>query len=252
MRLLVLGVGNTSLFGAVFTGEKLGALFRAPIAQAGSVTENPSGLRSIRGKIDRAVLCSVVPALTRGIMDDIKKHCGVVPHVLTADAPHGLKIGYTQPLALGTDRLAAALGARALFPGRHVIVVDCGTATTVTAVHRDGIVLGGAIFPGLALWPEMLAARTAQLPRVALRRPSTALGRSPSAGIAAGVYHGHVGAIRELVTRVKAEAFPRASVVIVGTGGHAARFTKDKIFNVIEPALVLRGLRAFAGSTAAA
>ncbi len=236
MRLLVLSIGNTSLFGGIFVGEKLGATFR--------VLTNK--LPPARGPIHHAALCSVVPDLTPSITRALKKHHGLKPHLLTADSPHGLKIAYENPHALGTDRLAAALGARALFPRRHVIVVDCGTATTVTALHRNGLLLGGAILPGLSLWPEMLATRTAQLPRVALSRPPTALGRSPETALAAGIFHGHAGAIREVVARVRAEAFGRASVLVVGTGGHAPQFAGEKLFDALEPALVLHGLRAFA------
>ena len=237
MRLLVLSLGNSSLFGGVFTGEKLGPTFR--------VSPRKFAL-PIRDAIDHATLCSVVPALTAKITRALARRYHVTPRLLTADSPHGLKIAYENPHALGTDRLAAALGARALFPRRHVVVVDCGTATTVTALHRNGLLLGGAILPGLSLWPEMLATRTAQLPRVAISKPPTALGRSPETAIAAGIFHGHAGAIREVVARVRDEAFGRASVLVVGTGGHAPQFAGEKLFDALEPALVLHGLRAFA------
>lgn len=237
MQLLTLSLGNTSLFGGFFEGGKLQTSFRRP-------TETMTW--PARPGVDRVVLCSVVPTLTPKLIASVQRHHNLTPLVLTADSPHGLKIGYARPRQLGTDRLAAAIGARKLFRSHHVIVVDCGTATTVTALHREGKILGGAILPGLALWPEMLAARTAQLPRVALRRPVSALGRSPRAGIAAGIFHGHVGAIREVVARVRAEAFGRAPVVIAGTGGHASRFENEKLFDALEPALVLHGLRAFA------
>lgn len=236
MRLLALSIGNTSLFGGVFHGAKLGRIFRA----------QPPLSSAIRGPFDQAVFCSVVPELTPAIARDLAQRCPAPPLILTVDAPHGLPIAYQTPHTLGTDRLAAALGARALFPDRHVITVDCGTATTVTVLHRRDGLLGGAIMPGLALWPEMLATRTAQLPLVQLQRPRSALGRSTRAGLASGIFHGHAGAIRELVARVRRDAFGRASALVIGTGGHAARFATEKLFDTIEPALVLHGLRAFA------
>jgi len=127
-----------------------------------------------------------------------------------------------------------------------VIVVDCGTATTVTALSKQGILLGGAILPGLGLWPEMLATRTAQLPRVALKRPAVALGRSTQQGLQSGFFHGHAGAIRELTQRIGAEAFGRASVVVIGTGGYAALLTRENLFTVYQPELILTGLHFFA------
>lgn len=246
MRTLVLNLGNTSLFGGVFSGEKLATTFRVPLREA-TVAGSFARLvvSRMRGRIDRAAIASVVPKLTQKIATQVRREFQVEPRLLTAEAPHGLKIGYHDPRQLGTDRLAAALGAQMRFPRRNVIVVDCGTATTVTALRRDGALLGGAIFPGLALWPEMLATRTAQLPRVTLRRRPAALGRSTQAGLEGGIFHGHAGAIRELVKRIRAEAFGRATVVIVGTGGDAAQFSSENIFDELVPELVLIGLNHF-------
>jgi type III pantothenate kinase len=231
----------------MYAGERRVALFRLP-RREGRVEGDFA--THVRGKIGAVVLCSVVPAQTPALLRKLRREYGVVPTVLTAAAAHGLRIGYRDPTRLGADRLAAAIGARELFPGRNVVVVDCGTATTVTALRRDGTLAGGAIFPGLALWPEMLARRTAQLPETPLRRPRTALGRSPQEGIAAGVFFGHVGAIRETVARVRAAAFGREAALVVGTGGHAPLLAGEKLFARHEPDLVLRGLIAFAGQTA--
>jgi type III pantothenate kinase len=225
----------------------LTARFRVPIQEAATAHGFARLVaRRVPGRIDRAALCSVVPALTASIARHIKRTFGVAPLVLTAAASHDLTIGYRRPRELGVDRLAAALGARELFPKMNVIVVDCGTATTVTALRRDGVLLGGGIFPGLALWADVLAARTAQLPRIALRKPEVAVGRSPREAIASGLYHGHAGAIRELIQRIHGEAFGRQKAVVIGTGGHAAHFAREKLFTVLAPDLILTGLRAFA------
>lgn len=79
----------------------------------------------------------------------------------------GLRNRYREPARLGADRFAAALGARALAPGKALVVATCGTATTVDAVSRDGDFLGGMILPGLGLMLASLAQNTAQLPQVA-------------------------------------------------------------------------------------
>jgi type III pantothenate kinase len=240
-RIFVASIGNTSVFAGVFSGERLVKSFRLDPAELGQLA------RAVRGEIDAAAICSVVPALTAGAVRLVQKTWKIEPRQLTATSGHGLKIGYREPARLGADRVAAALGAQTVFPRRNIIVVDCGTATTVTAL-RGGIVLGGAIFPGLMLWPDMLATRTAQLPRMAPTTPRTALGRSPGEGIASGVFFGHAGAIRETPARVRAAAFGRGRCVVVATGGNAPRFAgeKPKLFDCIEPHLALIGLRRFA------
>jgi len=241
MRILALSVGNTSLFGGVFSGATGRIVsFRVPTADL----VNVSGY--VGGKIDGAVLCSVVPQLTPEVAGFIRRTWNLDAQIITCDSPHGLTLDYRQPRQLGTDRIATALGAQAAYPKQNIIVIDCGTASTVTAVRRDGTLLGGAIIPGLSSWPEMLATATAQLPRVMLRRPRVALARSTEEAIASGVFFGHVGAIRETVVRVRAEAFGRGRCQIIGTGGHAERFAREKLFTTIEQTLILQGLRAFA------
>lgn len=241
---LVLNVGNTSLFGGVFAGARPATVFRLALRDLARLP------RRVRRRPDQAVVCSVVPALTPRVRRLLRRTWQLDAHVLTAASPHGLKIAYRQPRTLGPDRIAAALGARQLFPRRHVIVVDCGTATTVTALHRDGTLLGGAILPGVSLWADALAKRTALLPPVKVVDARVAIGRSPEEGIASGLYFGHLGALRELITRVRREAFGRAAVAVIGTGGHAPLFAAEDLFTRLEPALVLIGLNEFARRTA--
>lgn len=79
----------------------------------------------------------------------------------------GVENRYREPARLGCDRFAAAIGARALWPGQALVVATCGTATTVDAISADGAFLGGMILPGLELMAAALARHTAQLPQVA-------------------------------------------------------------------------------------
>jgi len=244
LRTLVIDTGNTTVFGGVFTGNRLTRRFRIQTQGAAS-----AGCWKQLGRMDRAALCSVVPAATASVSRSVARHCGVRPQVLTSASPHGLGIAYREPGRLGTDRLACALGAHTLFPRQHVIVVDCGTATTITALDRHGMILGGAILPGIGLWPAMLAARTAQLPAVSIRPPRRAIGRTPEEALRSGTHHGHIGAIREIIARVRAEAFGRAIVVVIGTGGHARRFAHSGLFATVQPDLILTGLNTFAAQS---
>jgi type III pantothenate kinase len=92
----------------------------------------------------------------------------VPPHWFTSRAElNGLRNGYRHPAQLGSDRFAAALGARSLAPGKALVVATCGTATTVDAVSAAGDFIGGMILPGLGLMLGALARGTAQLPQVA-------------------------------------------------------------------------------------
>jgi type III pantothenate kinase len=83
----------------------------------------------------------------------------------------GLRNRYRNPAQLGADRFAAALGARALYPGKALVVATCGTATTVDGVSADGEFVGGMILPGLGLMLASLARGTAQLPEASADAP---------------------------------------------------------------------------------
>jgi type III pantothenate kinase len=249
MSVLVCSVGNTSALLGVFREGRLARRWRLdtrrllgakPPTVAGLA---PAGRWGTAGAA--ATFCSVVPAANRNVRQLLRRATGAAPTQLRSRSPHGLRIAYREPARLGADRLAAALGAVASHPRSDLIVVDCGTATTLTAISRRRSILGGAILPGLGLWADALARRTAQLPRVAPRRPGSALGRSPEEAIASGTWFGHLGAIRELLTRLKREAFGRKSVIIIGTGGNAPLLAPERLFDIVEVDLVLRGLYSF-------
>ena len=246
MRTLALDLGNSTLFAGVFED---GRLLRSVRIEARTTDFDnalvPAIKRLARGKIDRIALCSVVPDRTDSLAAAVRDAFGVEPQILTAAADHGLKIGYRNPQQLGPDRIATVLGARKLHPQQNVIVVDCGTATTITVADRAGRLHGGAILPGLGLWPAMLAQRTARLPAVTLRAPTTVVARDTAAAIRSGAIIGHAGAIRELVTRSRAEVFGRQRVTVLGTGGMVTHLKGQRLFTAVEPGLILHGLDFF-------
>jgi type III pantothenate kinase len=90
---------------------------------------------------------------------------------------------------------------------------------------------------------ETLASRTAKLPRVEIARPESALGRTSTESIQSGLYHGHVGAIRNLLAALTVEAFNGQRPQVIGTGGFARMFEAENLFDEIVPELVLFGLK---------
>jgi type III pantothenate kinase len=90
---------------------------------------------------------------------------------------------------------------------------------------------------------EALASRTAKLPRVEITRPESALGRTSTESIQSGLYHGHVGAIRNLLAALTVEAFSGQRPHVIGTGGFARMFEGENLFDEIVPELVLFGLK---------
>lgn len=248
--LLTLDVGNSQIHGGVFDGDTLRVQFRKTTHPIGSSDELGVFLRTVlrENQIDpaavrRVAICSVVPPVAYPLRAACVKYFNCEPFLLQAGVKTGLKIKYRNPAEVGADRVANAIAATQRCPGRNCIVVDCGTATTFDVVTAGGDYLGGAILPGLGISAEMLSTRTARLPAVEIFKPESALGRSTVESIQAGLYHGHVGAIRQLVAQLTKEAFDGEKPAVIGTGGFTRMFEAEQIFEEIVPELVLYGLK---------
>ncbi|NLC23025.1 MAG: type III pantothenate kinase, partial [Oxalobacter sp.] len=55
----------------------------------------------------------------------------------------GVKNSYDDFSQLGSDRFASLVGACSLFPNENLVVVTCGTATTIDTLSSDGVFIGG-------------------------------------------------------------------------------------------------------------
>lgn len=247
--ILCLDVGNTQIYGGLFDKDKMLLSFRKNSKSGASSDETGIFLRSaIREngydptKVTQIAICSVVPEVIYSLRGACLKYFGINPFILQAGVKTGLRIKYRNPLEVGADRIANSVAAAHLHPHRNLIIVDLGTATTFCAVTKDKDYLGGAILAGLRLQMEALETRTAKLPSVEIVGVHEALGRSTVESIQSGLYYSHVGAIREICSKVSNEVFKDEKPYIIGTGGFAHLFEKEKIFDEIIPDLVLKGM----------
>jgi type III pantothenate kinase len=223
-----------------------GLVARVPEARGrGPVRPTAGGPPRVRrrgGVRPGAVLCSVVPSLTLPWSAALERLTGRAPLEVNAEAVRGLlPIRTRDPAAVGADRLANALGVIARY-GAPAIVVDLGTATTFDCVSRDGAYLGGAIAPGVATSAEELFRRAARVPRVELRRPERAVGRTTEESLRAGVLWGAAGQVDALVRRLAREmtGTPR----VVATGGWAPLVAPEcETVEAVDEGLTLEGMR---------
>ncbi len=148
---------------------------------------------------------------------------------------------------VGADRIANAIAATQQFPATNLIIIDFGTATTFCAITAQKAYLGGAILPGVRLAVDALSNNTAKLPAVEIVKVEQALGRSTIESIQSGVFYGALGACRELILRIKKEAFPGQEVLVLATGGFASLFDKQGLYDQHLPDLVLQGMRLAVG-----
>jgi type III pantothenate kinase len=247
--ILCIDVGNSHIYGGVFAGEEIRLSFRHT-SKVSTSDELGIFLKSVLREnqcspeaISQVAICSVVPQLDYSLRAACFKYFAVEPFLLQAGVKTGLNIKYRNPLEVGADRIANAIAATHTFPGKNIVVIDFGTATTFTAINTKKAYLGGAILPGVRLSVDALATKTAKLPSVEIVKTDQVVGRSTIEGIQAGVFYGTLGACRELIYRIKEEAFAGEEVLVLATGGFASLFDKQRIYEKLIPDLVLQGLR---------
>jgi type III pantothenate kinase len=251
--LLAIDAGNTNITIGCFRDGTLTAVRRFGTDPQATADELDVALRAFLAlddtSLDEAVavaVASVVPSITLALETVAERH-----HLAAVIASAGtvpLPVRVDRPAEVGADRLVNALAA-ARIHGTPAIVIDAGTATTFDCVAPDGAYVGGAILPGPELGLEALATRTAQLPRVELRAPDRAIGRSTVEAMQAGLVLGYHEMIRGLLNRIRVEladaaAVDPATIQTILTGGLAtAPWAAGVEAGAIrDPHLTLRGL----------
>lgn len=159
---------------------------------------------------------------------------------LTNQTPLPIGISYETPGTLGADRLAAAVGANSLYPGRDMIVIDAGTCVTYDLIDREGVFQGGAIAPGLRLRFRAMHEFTRRLPLIEDMDSRHLIGKSTVKSMQSGAVNGMVAEIQGMIAAYR-EDYSGSGVVMCG--GDLSFFEsrlKLPIFAV--PELVLVGL----------
>jgi type III pantothenate kinase len=246
---LCLDVGNSHIYGGVYISDKVQLTFRKSSKMGASSDEYGLFFRSVLrendlnpDQVSNVALCSVVPEVVYTLSAACQKYFATTPFILQAGVKTGLKINYRNPLEVGTDRIANAMAAVAMFPGENLIVVDLGTATTLCAISQDHTYRGGVILPGMRMSMQALDSGTSKLGSVEIKRMDTCLGRTTASSIQSGLYYGNMGALQEVMQRIRMEEFDGRRPKVVATGGFAALFGGTGLFDQVVPDLVLRGL----------
>ncbi len=248
--LFCLDAGNSQIYGGVYAGEDLRFTFRRTSSARASSDESGIFFRSVLrengvdpASITRVAMCSVVPDAVHSLRNCFLKYFHVEPFLLQPGVKTGLKIRYRNPLEVGADKIANAIGAVSLYPRKDLVIVDFGTATTLCAVNAENEYLGGIITPGVQISMAALESRTARLPAVEIVKPAGVLGRSTVESIQSGLYFGTLATVRTLAEAIAAEQFAGRKPVIVATGGFGRLFQQENLFDAFVPELPLLGLR---------
>ena len=193
-----------------------------------------------KGGARTIVVCSVVPKKNRKIEQAAGNRRIIW---LTPKVRLNVRIDYPNPRSIGPDRLANAVAVTELY-GSPAIVIDFGTAVTFDIVSADRGYIGGVIAPGLEAMTNFLYDRTALLPRISLREPRRAVGKSTYQAMLAGAIFGYRGLVREILGRIVREQFPKTRLHVVATGGYAKLIARQlPEVEAVHENLTLEGLR---------
>lgn len=246
--ILAIDSGNTNVVFAVQNGDDVQSQWRAATDAERTADEYMVWLTQLMaldglkpGDIDGAIIASVVPQAVFNQRSLCRRYFNTTPLVVgDQNVDLGIDVRVDRPGEVGSDRLVNAVSAHATYGGA-LIVVDFGTATTFDVVDTDGAYLGGVIAPGVNLSLEALHTAAAQLPRIAISRPRSVIGKATVPAMKSGIYWGYIGLIEGLITRIQAEY--GGSMTVIGTGGLATVFSSGTdAINHLDPDLTIRGL----------
>jgi len=230
---LAIDIGNTRTKTGLFDGA---TLVRKSVWTEWSVADIGRWLGEIR--LDGAIFASVADN-DAPLRTSLQNHFGAFE--LQSSTPLPFRNAYHTPETLGKDRLAAAAGALALFPGQHCMVVDCGTCIKYELLDAGSVYLGGNIAPGLKMRIQAMHHFTARLPEVPLEMPAETVGYSTQTALQNGALRGASLEIEGFARLFEQKLNP---LNIILTGGDAAflqnHLTLPRL--TAEPDLTLYGL----------
>lgn len=245
--ILALDIGNSNIVIGCCEGEEILFTERISTNHAATELEYAMAIKNILEiysisplKIDGAAISSVVPNLTNILKRAVKKlaDCNIVtvgPGVKT-----GVKIATDNPAQLGADLVVDTV-AGIHYYGAPLIIIDMGTATTISSIDKDGSYLGTVIMPGVMVSLNSLVGGTSQLPKISLEEPKNVIGTNTIDSMKSGIMYGTASSLDGMVDKIRKRL--GGDTRVVATGGLAKLIVPlcDRDITV-DDELLLKGL----------
>ncbi|MGN0461486.1 MAG: type III pantothenate kinase [Ruminococcus sp.] len=245
--LLAIDIGNTNIVMGVIENDKIiftGRLATDKVKTADEYALQFNGMMELhnvdKSEIEGVIISSVVPPLILTMKRAIKMLTGKDPLILGPGLKTGLNIKLDNPAQLGCDKVADAVGAINKYP-MPAMIIDMGTATTVSVIDKNKEYLGGLIIPGIRISQEALSSSTSQLPRISLEKPEKVIGKNTVDCMKSGAIYGTASMIDGLADRIEDELGEKLTVIITGGNSDSiVRVCKREI--IYDSNLLLDGL----------
>lgn len=227
--LLAIDVGNTNIVIGCIENERI--LFNERVSTNHKATdlEYAIQLKTImeihhidKGEIEGAVMSSVVPSITDTIKHAVSKLLNVETLVVGPGIKTGLRILTDNPALLGSDLVVDAVAGINYYRA-PLIIIDMGTATTMSVVDKDGNYAGGLIIPGMRTSLDALVSGAAQLPKIQLDKPEHVVGKYTAECMRSGIMYHTASGLDGCIDRIEEElGYP---CTVIATGGLAGLIT---------------------------
>ena len=245
--ILAVDIGNTNIVIGCMEQEKIYFVERVSTDTSKTeleyVVEFKTLLELYRiglGEITGCIIASVVPPLNNVVKTAMEKLFRLTPLLVGPGVKTGLNILMDNPAQVGADLIINAVAGLQYY-GAPIIMIDMGTATTISVVDEKKNYIGGMILPGVKVSLDSLVNRTSQLPRISLEPPKKVIGKNTIDCMKSGIIMGQAACIDGMTQRIQEELGYQATVV--ATGGLAGSIIPYCRQNVIhDDELTLKGL----------
>ncbi len=219
---LAIDIGNTNIVLGCFHGDKIDFISRIATERGRTVDQYAAEIKTIielygkdPGNIDGSIISSVVPPLTTVLKKAVERITGKTPMVVSPQMDSGVKVLIDDPNQLGADMLVTAVAGIKRYPLPQIII-DMGTATTLSVIDKNGNFLGGSILSGVNLSLNALSGGTAQLPAIDLSNPKKACGSNTIDCMVSGAVYGNASMLDGMIDRLNSELGAEATVIATG------------------------------------
>lgn len=245
--ILAVDIGNTNIVIGCIEQEKIYFVERVSTniskTELEYVVEFKTLLELYKIKMEEitgCIIASVVPPLTNIVKISLEKLLRVTPLIVGPGVKTGLNILMDNPGQVGSDLIVNAVAGLKYY-GAPIIMIDMGTATTISVVDDKKNYIGGMILPGVKVSLESLVNRTSQLPRISLEAPKKIIGKNTIDCMKSGIIMGQAACMDGMIERIWDELGYQAPVVATGgLAGCIVPYCKKKI--VCDNELTLKGL----------
>lgn len=244
--ILTIDVGNTHTIIGVYDADELIFTARMSTDRQKTRDEYAVTIRSILslsnkvGEIEGAIISSVVPQVSGLLEGAIKRLYDCKVFIVGPGVKTGLNIKIDNPAQLGADLVCVSVAAQKKYP-LPSIVFDLGTATTISALNKNGEMVGGSILTGVNTALNALAQGTAQLPQISLDGEVDVIGSNTIDCMRSGAVLGNACMIDGMIERYK--EILGEDTTVIATGGLSkviAPHCREEI--IIDETLLLDGL----------